>query len=280
MTGYGAVTTQCRLACLLYHEVTTDPATSGFQRPAAKRYAQTPELFGRHLDQIARSGLVPARVDEVEMQRPGRHLLLTFDDGGRSARYVADELSRRGWRGHFFIVTSRIGGETFLTASDIRQLRRDGHMIGSHSHTHPDIFRDGSRGVMLEEWRVSGTILEDLLGEPCLAAAVPGGDISPEVLETARDAGYRYIFTSEPWITPWPIGGSWIIGRVCLKAGTPPETVAALTQFRGWGRARLVRALKDVARYGLGPLYRMYVAHTTRHEDPPVLDKGARELGS
>jgi hypothetical protein len=127
---------------------------------------------------------------------------------------------------------------------------------------------------MLEEWRISRKIPEDLLGDPCTAAAVPGGDISAEVLETARDAGYQYVFTSEPWITPWPIGGSWIVGRACLKAGTPPETVAALTQFRGWGRARLVRALKDVARYGLGPLYRMYVAHTTRPEEPPVRAAG------
>ena len=269
------MTTPCAIACLMYHEVTSDPTTSGFQRPAAKRYAQTPELFGRHLDQIARGGLAPECVDGIDMQGPGRHLLLTFDDGGRSARYVASELSRRGWPGHFFIVTSRIGGETFLNASDIRQLRRNGHVIGSHSHTHPDIFRDGSRRVMLEEWRVSRMILEDLLGEPCTSAAVPGGDISADVLETARDAGYRYVFTSEPWVTPWPIGNSWIIGRVCLKAGTPPETVAALTQFRGWGRARLVRALKDMARYGLGPLYRMYVAHTTRPEEPPVRTAGS-----
>jgi len=274
MTGYGAVHTPCRLASLMYHEVTNDPSTSGFQRPAARRYAHTPELFGRHLDEIALGGLAPERVDQVEMQLPGRHLLLTFDDGGRSARYAADELLKRGWVGHFFIVTSRIGGDTFLSASDIRQMRRDGHLIGSHSHTHPDIFRDGTRRLMLEEWRVSAKILEDLLGEPCQAAAVPGGDISPEVLESARDAGYRYLFTSEPWIMPWLIGGCWIVGRVCLKAGTPPETVAALTQFRGWGRARLVRALKDVARYGLGPLYRMYVAHTTRAEEPPVRAAG------
>ena len=270
----GAVTTPCRIACLMYHEVTDDPTTSGFQRPAARRYAQTPLEFGRHLDRIARGGLAPKRVDRVDLARPGRHLLLTFDDGGKSMLYVADQLSERGWQGHFFIVTERIGHRTFLSAADIRRLRRDGHLIGSHSHTHPDIFRDGTRRLMLDEWRVSSGILEDLLGEPCLAAAVPGGDLSPEVMQTAREAGYHYLFTSEPWVTPWLVGDCWVIGRVCLKFGTTPDTVASLIQFRGWGRVRLVRALKGVARYSLAPLYRMYVAHTTRPE-PPVGAAGA-----
>ncbi|MGH7559684.1 MAG: polysaccharide deacetylase family protein [Gemmatimonadales bacterium] len=266
--------TRCRIACLMYHEVTDDSTSSGFQRPAARRYAQKPALFRRHLDRIERSGMVPARVDQVELGKPGRHLMLTFDDGGRSALHVADQLAERGWPAHFFIVTERIGARTFLGPADIRRLRSDGHLVGSHSHTHPDIFRDGTRPLMLEEWRVSAAILEDLLGEPCSAAAVPGGDISPEVLATARDSGFRYLFTSEPWVVPRLLGGCWVVGRVCLKAGVSPDTVAALTQFRGWGRARFVRALKGVARYGLGPLYRMYVAHTTRPV-PPVGATGA-----
>jgi len=37
----------------------------------------------------------------MDFERPGRHVLLTFDDGGKSALYASDQLSRRGWKGHF-----------------------------------------------------------------------------------------------------------------------------------------------------------------------------------
>ena len=254
---------RAEIASLMYHEVTDDPSNSGFQRPSARQYAHSRSAFRDHLERIAARSLTPRLVYELDFDRLGRHLLLTFDDGGKSALDVAEQLSRRGWLGHFFVVTSRIGERTFLDAYEIRWLRSCGHIIGSHSHTHPDIFRDQPRTRMLAEWRDSSAILEDILGEPCLAASVPGGDLSPYVLDTAREAGFRYLFTSEPWFTPQRLADCWIIGRVCLKAGMAPQAIEELAQFRGWRRAQLMRGIKAVVRRGLGPLYRMYVAHIT-----------------
>lgn len=254
---------RAEIACLMYHEVTDDPASTGFQRASARQYAHSCDAFRDHLQRIAARSLKPRLVVDLDFDRPDRHLLLTFDDGGKSALFVADELARRGWLGHFFVVTSRIGERTFLDPFEIRWLRSCGHQIGSHSHTHPDIFRDQPRDRMLREWRDSAAILEDVLGERVTAASVPGGDLSTYVLETASEAGFRYLFTSEPWFTPQRLGDCWIIGRVCLKAGMAPQTIEALAQFRGWRRAQLMRGLKAVVRRGLGPLYRLYVAHVT-----------------
>lgn len=259
---------RAEIACLMYHEVTDDPSSSGFQRPSARQYAHSRSAFRDHLARIAARSLTPRLVYELDFDRLGRHLLLTFDDGGKSALDVAEELSRRGWLGHFFVVTSRIGERTFLDAYEIRWLRSCGHVIGSHSHTHPDIFRDQPRERMLAEWRDSAAILEDILGEPCLAASVPGGDLSSYVLDTASEAGFRYLFTSEPWFTPERLADCWIIGRVCLKAGMAPSAIEELAQFRGWRRAQLLRGLKAVVRRGLGPLYRMYVTHITTPAAP------------
>jgi len=146
------------VAGLMYHEVTDDPTTSGFQRPGALPYTLTPAAFTSHLNAIAGGQLQPELVSNLDLNSNNgngthRHLLLTFDDGGASAMYVADELGRRGWKGHFFIITSRIGERTFLKPSDIRTLRSAGHVVGTHSHTHPDIFRRLPRELMTTEWR-------------------------------------------------------------------------------------------------------------------------------
>lgn len=262
---------RAELACLMYHEVTDDPATTGFQRIAARHYALTTRVFGEHLDRLTRAAITPSTVDRIDLAQAGRYLLLTFDDGGRSALYAAEQLAQRGWQGHFFVCTSHIGERTFLDAAGIRELAAMGHHIGTHSHTHPDIFRDLTRARMLEEWRVSALILEDLLGAPCLSASVPGGDISATVLESADDAGIRWLFTYEPWTTPRLVGRCWVLGRVCLKAGSTADQVADLVQFRGWRRARLERGLKGLARHGMAPLYRLYVERSTL----PINRRGA-----
>lgn len=247
-----------------YHDVTDDPTESGFQRDGAVPFKLGSSLFREHLDSIAAASRIPELVHEIDHGRPGRHLLLTFDDGGKSAIRIGEDLSRRGWRAHFFIVTSLIGRRTFLDADEIRQLRRCGHLVGSHSHTHPSIYRELDRGRMVVEWRQSCDILAQLLGEPCLSASVPGGEISPAVLRSAGAAGLRYLFTSEPWLTPRVVNGCWVLGRFCPKATTSPQEIGELARFRGWSSRLLMRRLKALARRSVPPLYRLYVSRSTR----------------
>ena len=261
------MTSRLEIAGLGYHDVTDDPFVSGFQRAGALPFKHTVAGFARDLDAITGAASAPRLVTDIDLSAPGRHLLLTFDDGGKSALHIGDVLRARGWRGHFFIVTNLLGGRTFLTAADIRQLRSCGHLIGSHSHTHPDIFNALSPRRMLEEWHVSTDTLSQVLGERCATAAVPGGDISPQVLESAAAAGLRALFTSEPWLAPRRVHGCWILGRYIVKAATPSARIAALTAFRGWRRALLVRRCKVAARAALPWLYRAYVARTTREWD-------------
>jgi len=252
------------VASFCYHDVTDDVGQSGFQRNSAVPYKLGVQPFRHHLDHIAEARHTPALVTSLDLAGPGRHVLLTFDDGGKSALVAGDELSRRGWKGHFFITTGYIGHRTFLDASEIRELRRAGHLVGSHSHTHPDIYRDLDYDRMLVEWRQSCDILSQILGEPCLAGAVPGGDTSRTVLRSAGQSGLRYLFTSEPCLTPHVMGGCWILGRHCPKASTSPDEIAQLAQFHGWAPKLLVRRLKGLARLSVPSLYRLYVRYATR----------------
>ena len=117
-----------------------------------------------------------------------------------------------------------IGSPTFLDAAATRYLHSCGHVIGTHSHTHPDIFRALSFDQMIEEWRVSCDLLSDMLGVPCLMASVPGGDVSGRVFQSADLAGLQFLFTSSPVVIPKREGSCWVLGRVCPKARTPLPT--------------------------------------------------------
>lgn len=251
------------VATLGYHEVTDDPTDSGFQRPLAAAYKHTRHAFAEHLDVIAAGRLRPELVTQVDFSQSGEHLLLTFDDGGKSAMYIGEELCKRDWRAHFLITTSMIGDRTFLTKQDLVHLRRCGHMIGSHSHTHPDIFNRQPIAAMSSQWTTSCDILAQILGESCTVASVPGGDISPTVFASAFANNIRYLFTSEPWLRPRRVGGGWVLGRASVKKSTSLARVRALTELRRWRMALLERRCSVMARTVLYPLYPLYVQWRT-----------------
>jgi peptidoglycan/xylan/chitin deacetylase (PgdA/CDA1 family) len=252
------------IASFGYHDVTDRPEESGLQRPAALAYKLGRAQFREHLDRIAAGPIAPTLVTDIHFGTPGQHLLLTFDDGGKSALWIAEELNRRGWLGHFFITTGLIGRRTFLSAGEIRQLRNSGHLVGSHSHTHPDIYRELEWERMVVEWRQSCDILAQLLGEPCFTGAVPGGDVSARVFRSAASAGLRHLFTSDPSLQPRLVAGCWVLGRFCAKASTSAGTISDLARFRGWRAKLLTRRIKEVARRSMPPLYRLYVSRSTR----------------
>jgi len=232
-----------RALSLLYHDVVVRHAAdeSGFPGAGASVYKLEPAEFERHLAAIARGvpghpALVSRLTDGAAASAP---FLLTFDDGGRSAfACIADLLERFEWRGHFFITTAYIGAPGFLTAQEIRALDARGHVIGSHSHSHPTRMSRCSAAELLTEWERSTRILAHLLGKPVSCASVPGGYYADKVAATAAAAGIRALFTSEPTARCREVDGCLVLGRYSIRRGTPAATAAAYAAGRVLPRVR------------------------------------------
>jgi hypothetical protein len=217
----------------MYHDVVPAGAedSSGFPGPDAALYKLDPHAFARHLDVIARHApATPTRVFDHRPEMPSTALALTFDDGGQSARFTADALELRGWRGHFFVTAGCVGHPAFLTPGDLRDLHRRGHVIGSHSYSHPLRMAQRGRAHLLDEWTRSVATLEDALGEPVLAASIPGGAYSATVAQTAAQAGIAVLFTSEPTGRSWSVAGTVVLGRYTIQRWMSPRMVAGLTR--------------------------------------------------
>lgn len=261
-----------KIAAFAYHDVTDQPDTTGFQRPAAMAYKLPVAVFRRHLDAIADGPQPPRLITEIDFGGGGHHLVVTVDDGARSAVTAAEELGRRGWKAHFFVTTERLGTRRFLDAAAVRDIHAAGHLVGTHSHTHPDIFRDLSDERMRSEWRDSCRCLEDITGGPTVAASVPGGDASARVCRSAADAGLQYLFTSDPTLDPERVDGCWVVGRYCPKVRTDVGYIRRLARFEAWGWALLVRRVKDLGRWALPGVYRAYVRRATRERSAGPAD--------
>jgi peptidoglycan/xylan/chitin deacetylase (PgdA/CDA1 family) len=185
---------------------------SGFTGPGPDRYKIQQPLFEAMARRAGTAGTV-----------------LTFDDGGRSALdVVAPVLAEHGLRGRFFVATARLGTPGFLDSRGVGELAAAGHVIGSHSHTHPEVMPALSDEQILAEWRTSIAVLEDATGRPVEHASVPNGFTNRAVVAAAQEAGIRTLFTSTPTRRRRTYGSTEVVGRFAVLAVDSPRWAVAL----------------------------------------------------
>jgi peptidoglycan/xylan/chitin deacetylase (PgdA/CDA1 family) len=208
------------MTALMYHDVVAAGAedSSGFAGRDAALYKVTPDTFAAHLDAIGAFPPPP----------PAPPPVFTFDDGGVSAMRAAEMLEARGFVGHFFVTANYIGTRGFVTGSDIRELARRGHVVGSHSCSHPLRMGHCPWPQLLDEWSRSRAILGEILGTEVRVASVPGGDFAPQVAEAAATSGITTLFTSEPTTESRHAFGLTLAGRFTIQRWTTADTAAAL----------------------------------------------------
>lgn len=262
-----------RAIAIMYHDVVAreEHERSGFAGADAALYKLDPAQFAAHLDAIGEAvgDAKPASVFELardsanatgnnvngsakgEAKANGKGdvnrsakgsatpFLITFDDGGASAATrIAGMLEERGWRGHFLVTTDYIGTRSFVTREQVRALHAGGHVVGSHSCSHPLRMAGCSRAQLLDEWRRSIGVLGEIVGERVRVASVPGGHYSRAVAETAAEAGIEFLFTSEPTARVREVEGCVIVGRYAVQRWTTAEAAAAIATGKFAPRAR------------------------------------------
>ena len=246
------------LISLLFHDIYgEDPAESGFGDPLAHRYKLRQDECDRLLAAIDR-GRPPVTLVASAAGTLATGVALTVDDGGRSfVTRLADRLEARGWRGHAFMTTGMIGRTGFLSGTDLRDIDRRGHLVGTHSVTHPQRFSACSWDQMIREWSDSRAALEDVLGHAVVVGSLPGGYLSRRAAGAAAQAGLQVLFTSEPVPRPWTVEGCHLVGRFTIRPGQSPDALAAIAAgARGpWWRQRALWTAKKFAKPLLGAAY-------------------------
>ncbi|HVG38265.1 MAG TPA: polysaccharide deacetylase family protein [Pyrinomonadaceae bacterium] len=224
-----------RAISIMYHDVVAaagDHEASGFPGTDAALYKLDRQQFAAHLRAIAgrvQADPITASPRLAENNGVRMPLLITFDDGGLSAyTHIADMLEEHNWRGHFFVTTDYIGAPSFLNREQIRELDARGHIIGSHSCSHPMRMSRCPWPQMLREWKESVAVLSEITGKPVKIASVPGGHYSRKVAATASLAGIETLFTSEPATKGRVVDDCLVLGRYAIQRWTSPEMTAAI----------------------------------------------------
>lgn len=167
---------------------------------------------------------------------PPRSILITFDDGYLDNWVYAYPLMKRyGFHGVIFLVTDWIGDgpvrphlgqnalpetpshhdcedrieedradEVMLRWSEIEAMRADG-VFEFHSHTHTHTRWDLGPGKeaknerMAEELASSRRVLQERLGGVSQHFCWPQGYFDEDYIRIAQEAGFRYLYTTQPF---------------------------------------------------------------------------------
>ena len=236
---------------LMYHDIVTkEDKSSGFQNESAFQYKVLESAF-----------------EEQVKALQGKDVVFTFDDGGVSfITKAAPILEKYGFKGVFFISTKYIGTSGFLTAEQIKALEERGHIVGSHSHSHPEIFTKLSEEEVREEWLKSYEILQSILGRKDLPMSIPNGYASKTIMQEAIDCGFTDIYTSQPTTKNKSFQKHNVIGRYVVHENMSTADVLRIVTSKG---CQMKMALKwhvlNVVKGVLGESYDALKAKVLHH---------------
>jgi peptidoglycan/xylan/chitin deacetylase (PgdA/CDA1 family) len=121
----------------------------------------------------------------IAPHRP-EELALTFDDGPNPiwTPRLLDVLAGYGVKATFFLLGSRAQAEPRL----VRRIVEEGHLIGNHSWSHPNLALTAADRVR-EELAKTNELLEQITGSPVQYFRPPFGARRPVVFKIARSLG-------------------------------------------------------------------------------------------
>jgi peptidoglycan/xylan/chitin deacetylase (PgdA/CDA1 family) len=150
----------------------------------------------------------------------GREVLVTFDDGPhpKFTPKLLDILKEHEIKGVFFVLGQRVaaaGGKDI-----VRRAFEEGHRIGNHTYTHPDL-RKLDEAKVREELVRTEQLIAPWLGDHKLFRP-PYGAHNPTVDKVVRELGYHMVLwsvDSEDW-RPERKPTGWIdtsVGQIRLR---------------------------------------------------------------
>ncbi|MDP2928833.1 MAG: polysaccharide deacetylase family protein [Candidatus Omnitrophota bacterium] len=167
----------------------------------------SPAVFERQMDFLAKHHYNVVAPEEVvaytskKEKMPWRTVAITADDGFENFyTYAFPLLKKYNLKATVFMITDKIGAPGMLNWRELREMSDSGLVtIGSHTKSHPwlpTVSVDEDR--LREELAGSKKRLEYGLGRRVDFICYPNGGFNDLIKETARQAGYKGGFTTNP----------------------------------------------------------------------------------
>lgn len=189
------------LPVLTYHGIERSVGEYGWTE-SEKPYAVSTSVFEKQLNLITNSGFQSLTLEEAgqwisRKKSYHRPILLTFDDGHVSHyEHAARYLKQSKIKAVFFVSAGLVGEKNQMNWAQLKELVRGGFEIGSHGFTHIPL-TNLTPVKLKHELKGSKDLLEEQLGVEVKSFSIPRGFFTAPLSQSAAEAGYRFVLTSE-----------------------------------------------------------------------------------
>lgn len=166
------------------------------------------EMFSAQVAFLKKEGYTTLTIHELtdimngKVKEPKKAVVITFDDGWKSALYGANVLNDAGMSATFFIITNTFDYPEYMNKDEVKLLASNKKFeIGAHTHTHypkySDHLKDMSTSMLVGETIVSKMLLEQVIGKNVTSMAWPYGYATDDAIAFVTKLG----FTSTSLVT-------------------------------------------------------------------------------
>lgn len=219
---------EARVSVLGYHDFTDGSSTNDMILSIEDFRRQLQAIKDAQLPVISMREFLDWKQAKADI--PSESILITIDDGWKATHTLAmDVLKEFDYPYTIFLYKNYVGiGGRSLTYDEIRELTANGATLSSHSISHQNMSRRGSRSEadydawLREELEESYHFLEKNFGDTGAVIktfAFPYGIYSDRALELAKEFGYEACFTVNGKKTSWDIDDMQI-GRYVVHGTT------------------------------------------------------------
>lgn len=200
-----------RVCTLMYHDVyDVSNKESGINIDSNYPYKIQKEAFEEQIKELS------AYIETNGIDK--EYIRLSFDDGGVSFySIIMPVLEKYGFKGYFFIATSFIGQDGFLTEQMIKEMHSRGHVIGGHSHTHRQRMHTLPLEDLENDWKECMDTLYGITGEHTHIVSLPNGFESKRIFNILCSLGVKDVYTSEPFEKPKHRDNLNVFGRYGIR---------------------------------------------------------------
>jgi len=204
-------------------------------------FAHQMKFLAKHHYNVVGPDKVIAYMTGIE-KMPAKTVIITADDGYYNFYSNAyPVLKKYNLPATFFIVTNRIGEKGYLGWKELSEMSDSGLItIGSHTKSHPWIPSVSINDRKLwDELAGSKEVLEKGLGKRVDFICYPNGGFNDLAKETAKRAGYKGAFTTNP-VRKSGINDIYAIRRIKMSSSSVSPIIlwGKISRWYAWFKER------------------------------------------
>ncbi|MBI5055379.1 MAG: polysaccharide deacetylase family protein [Nitrospirae bacterium] len=183
----------------MYHEVTDEPERGKKLRRIDPAYSLSTSQFTEQLNFIRDNGFSVCPLESILFEKDDiiNPIVITFDDGLiGNYRFALPILQELNFKATFFVTVEYIEKARYMSWNQINEIHKCGHLVQSHTMTHPMLGEIGDREIYYELSK-SKEIIEEKVGEVVRYLSLPFGSYNDNVIKIAKEVGYKAILTSD-----------------------------------------------------------------------------------